>query len=357
MADSGQARRAADSVTRARDIDRAQVSTVLDAAYAEGQLGAQEYHDRAARAGTARTLGELERLTADLQSPAVFGGQAPIERKRFGRRHSGEYPARTRARDVDRARTTAALDSARADGQLDADEHTAFAELASEARTLGDLSTLVAELQQRPAAPVKPKARNTFRIATIAAAVLVGIGCFGLTVREDQPAPAVAAADAINYNAAPPLVIPTPTLTTLVGFVQFRDDYRVKFGDTLVDEAVLHDEHASAVRRAPGNPNWTADYDYRGGFARSSSQITTRKRDAIDIDLAQVNAEALGAALTNAAATVRVPDGAVTHFRIANDSWAGRPGITIFVRNEVAQSGHFVLALSGEVLKTYPYEG
>lgn len=330
---------------------------MLDAAYAEGQLGAHEYHDRSARAGTARTLGELASLTADLQSPAVFGGQATIERKRFGRKHSGEYPARTRARDADRARTTEALDAARADGQLDADEHAALTELASQARTLGDLSTLVAELQQRPVAPVKPKARNTFRIATIAAAVVVGIGCFGWTVRPDEPAPAVVAADAINYNAAPPLVIPTPTLTTLAGFVQFRDDYRVKFGDTLVDEAVLHDEHASAVRRAPGNADWTADYTYRGGFARSNSQISTRERDAIDIDLAQVNAEALGAALTNAAATVRVPNGAVTHFRIANDSWVGRPGITIFVRNEVAQSGHFVLALSGEVLKTYPYEG
>ncbi|MET9212583.1 MULTISPECIES: DUF1707 SHOCT-like domain-containing protein [unclassified Nocardia] len=357
MADSGRARSAADSVTRARDIDRAQVSTVLDAAYAEGQLGADEYHDRTARAGTARTLGELERLTADLQSPAVFGGRAAIERKRFGRRHSGEYPARTRARDADRARTTEALDAARADGQLDADEHTAFTELASEARTLGDLSTLVAELQQRPVAPVKPKAHNTFRIATIAAVAVVGIGCFVWTVRGEDPPPAVVAAAAINYNAAPPLVIPTPRLTTLIGFVQFRDDYRVKFGDTLVDEAVLHDEHASAVRREAGNADWTADWSYRGGFGRSNAQISTRQREKVDIDLAQVNAEALGAALTNAAATVQVPNGAVTHFRIADDSSVGRPGITIFVRNEVGQSGHFVLALSGEVLKTYPYKG
>ncbi|MEV4209018.1 DUF1707 domain-containing protein [Nocardia salmonicida] len=60
MADSGQRRAAVDSVLRARDIDRAQVSTVLDAAYAEGQLGAQEYHDRiasrAARAPSASSL-------------------------------------------------------------------------------------------------------------------------------------------------------------------------------------------------------------------------------------------------------------------------------------------------------------
>lgn len=356
MADSGQARRAADSVTRARDIDRAQVSTVLDAAYAEGQLGADEYHDRAAAAGEARTLGELERLTADLQSPAVFGETARVERKRFGRRHAGAYPPRTRARDADRARAVAALDAARADGQLDAEEHEAYAELAGQARTLGDLSTLVAELQQRPMPPTKPKARNTFRIATVAAALVVAIGGFAWTVRDDKPSPAARQAAAVNYNAAAPLVIQTPKLTTQVGFVQFRDDFRTKFGDTRVDEAVLHDEHASAVRRAAPDADWTADWTYRGGFDRSA-QVSTRKRETVEIDLAQINADALGAALTTAAATLLVRDGVVTHFRIANDSWVGRPAITIFVRNEVAQSGHMTLALTGEVLQTYPYKG
>lgn len=357
MADSGQARRAADTVTRARDIDRAQVSTVLDAAYAEGQLGADEYHDRSARAGTARTLGELAALTADLQSPAVFGEQATTERKRFGRRHSGEYPARTRARDADRARTVAALDAARADGQLDAEEHSASTELAEQARTLGDLSTLVAELQQRPVTPTKPKARNTFRIATVAAAVVFAIGGFVWTVRDDKPSPAAREAAAVNYNAAAPLVIQTPKLTTQAGFVQFRDDYRTKFGDTRVDEAVLHEEHASAVRRAAPDADWTADWTYRGGFDRSNGQVSTRQRETVEIDLAQIDADALGAALTTAAATLLVRDGVVTHFRIANDSWVGRPAITIFVRNEVAQSGHMTLALTGEVLQTYPYKG
>ncbi|MEU4809556.1 DUF1707 domain-containing protein [Nocardia fluminea] len=355
MAGSGQRRAAVDSALRARDIDRAQASTVLDAAYAEGQLGAQEYHDRVSSANGARTLGELARLVADLQSPAVFGGGTAAERPR--RRAPERYPAGTRARSADRAETVAALDTAHADGQLDADEHAVMVELATEARTLGDLSTLVADLQQRPSAPSKPRVHpDRTRLVVIALATATALAGFVWTVRDDEPAPTASATETVDYDAAAPLVIPTPMLNTLAGFVQFRDDYRAGFGDTLVDEAVMHDEHASAVRRA-GNGNSTADYTYRGGFARTGSQLGSRERDAVDIDLAQVNAEALGAALAQAAAIVRVPNGAVTHFRIADDSWAGGPGITVFVRNDVAQSGHFVLSFAGDVLKTYPYRG
>ncbi|MGW6726744.1 DUF1707 SHOCT-like domain-containing protein [Nocardia sp. NPDC055029] len=350
MAVSERAGGGPDSVTRARDIDRAQASTMLDAAYAEGQLGADEYHDRSARAGTARTLGDLARLTADLQAPAVFGGPPTVARKRFGRKPSGTYPSRIRARDIDRAAAGEALDAARADGQLDAEEHAVMSELANTARTLGDLADLVAELQQRPAPPTEPPARNTFLVATVAVALAVAIAGFAVAIRDGDPPPVVA----VNYDAASPRVIFTPPLTTLVGFLQFRDDYRATFADTLVDQLVLHENNGSVTRVAPGKANWTVDYNYRGGFARPNSQITTRQRDAVAIDLAQVNTDALGAALTNAATTLRVPDGKVSHFSIANDRSTGRPVITIHVGNEVSQSGYQVLALSGEVLQTHP---
>ncbi|WP_336086334.1 DUF1707 SHOCT-like domain-containing protein [Nocardia sp. SSK8] len=356
MADSGRARGAADSALRARDIDRAQVSTVLDAAYAEGQLGAHEYHDRADRARTAKTLGELRRLTADLQSPEALGAR-PVPRKPLGRKHPGEYPPHTRARDSDRAAIRTVLDAARADGQLDAEEHTALSGLAEDARTLGDLATLVAELQQRPAAPVKPRARRTARLVTVAAAALVAVAAFAWTVRDDNP-PVPDPGITAEPVSMEPVVIPTPDLTTGAGFRQFRTDYLAKFGDTLVDEAVLHDEHASVDRRAPDKPTWTVDYTYRGGFDRSTSQLTTRARDAVDIDLALVDATALDTALREAATTVRVPDGKVTHLRIAKDSWTGgHPAITVFVRNELGEAGDFVLALSGELLSIDPYEG
>ncbi|WFR71834.1 DUF1707 domain-containing protein [Prescottella defluvii] len=55
--------------TRARDIDRAQTCSLLDAAYGDGQLGVDDYEARTAAAMHAETLGDLWALTEDLQVP------------------------------------------------------------------------------------------------------------------------------------------------------------------------------------------------------------------------------------------------------------------------------------------------
>ncbi|WP_245671635.1 DUF1707 domain-containing protein [Nocardia amamiensis] len=46
---------------RARDLDRAAASSLLDAAYAEGQLGADENHDTIATAADARRIDPAHR--------------------------------------------------------------------------------------------------------------------------------------------------------------------------------------------------------------------------------------------------------------------------------------------------------
>ncbi|PTR43234.1 uncharacterized protein DUF1707 [Rhodococcus sp. OK611] len=58
------------ATTRARDLDRSQTCTLLDTAYSDGQLGVDEYEARTAAAMHAATIGDLSRLTADLQIPA-----------------------------------------------------------------------------------------------------------------------------------------------------------------------------------------------------------------------------------------------------------------------------------------------
>nr|WP_198428733.1 DUF1707 domain-containing protein [Nocardia bovistercoris] len=348
---------------RARDLDRANASSVLDAAYAEGQLAAAEYHERTAAAARAKTIGELDGLISDLQSPTAvrdLAGQSaqktrnPLTRRRF----SGGYPPRTRARDTDRAETVRALDAARADGQLAEDEHTALTELAAEARTLGDLADLSSDLQERPDAAPAPRPPRSIRpllarVAVVATAVVVGVGCFVLTFREEEIPPVPT--PAVDLSAVDPLVMPTPNLVTPEGLALFRERYRAKFGDTVVDELRTFDDFATVQRMAPEGPLRSVKYDYRGGFQRSGGPETySRERDLAPLDLATFDFELLRDALRDAPALTKVPQGVVSSlaFEVYEyNPYKGRSTVQISVRNERDQYGDVLVSATGEVLK------
>jgi hypothetical protein len=59
----------AEHALRANDLDRATAGSALDAAYADGELDAEEYHRRLSSAMQAKTRGELTALLSDLQVP------------------------------------------------------------------------------------------------------------------------------------------------------------------------------------------------------------------------------------------------------------------------------------------------
>lgn len=364
---------AASGRTRARDLDRAAASGLLDAAYAEGQLGADEYHDRIAQAAAAKTLGDLAALTADLQTTVTargFAGQRPSATRKVLRRSGsgGSYPGHTRARDADRATTRELLDLSRADGQLSAEEHEALTELAAEARTLGDLDDLVADLQRPPdiaPAPRPPRShrREWYRAAVAVAAVLAACGGFLAVTREAEPRSAAQAPPVADLGTVQPVVVATPSLVTTEGIATFLRNYQRKFGDLQVDELYMHDAYASLTRAVPGQPNRKVQYDYRGGFAQSQ-EIQTRKTDTPSVDLAGLNVEVIGRALADAATITRVPGGAVTHFRVSVNGLspgygasAGQPVVEVYVSNAVKESGNFVLTPAGEVRRVSPFGG
>ncbi|MDH6283748.1 DUF1707 SHOCT-like domain-containing protein [Prescottella agglutinans] len=62
---------------RARDIDRAAVCDVLDAAFSDGQLSEVEHRNRTEATRTAQTLADLDRLVRDLQVPADLRDAVP----------------------------------------------------------------------------------------------------------------------------------------------------------------------------------------------------------------------------------------------------------------------------------------
>ena len=59
-----------DQMLRAADRDRDEVTEILREHYAQGRLTLEEFGERSAKAVSARTMGELGALTADLPAPA-----------------------------------------------------------------------------------------------------------------------------------------------------------------------------------------------------------------------------------------------------------------------------------------------
>ncbi|EUA56562.1 hypothetical protein I553_8610 [Mycobacterium xenopi 4042] len=66
----------------------------------------------------------------------------------------------TRAKDSDREQTCRALDTALSDGELSMEEHRERIKAATSAVTLGELQTLVADLQSAPARCNHPHPRH-----------------------------------------------------------------------------------------------------------------------------------------------------------------------------------------------------
>ncbi|MDV7355970.1 DUF1707 domain-containing protein [Rhodococcus oxybenzonivorans] len=273
---------------------------------------------------------------------------------------ASRYPANTRARDVDRANTAATLDGAFGDGQLSQDEHRAMSELAAGARTLDELEALVGDLQ-RPAdappdaRPPRETRRHLFTAAVAAAAVIAAVGAFALTDSDDVQAPAPAAQPAsIDLGAVAPVVIPTPDLTTREGMTLFIDQYRAKFGDTVVDELNLYPQHANFERAQPLEPNRLVSYDYRGGFS-TSRPAATRKVDTPIIDLAGLNVDALADVVAAAPTAINVPDAKVDYLGIDTDG--GTPIVRIYASNDFDESGMIVVTPAGSVLRVSPFSG
>ncbi|WP_244976064.1 DUF1707 SHOCT-like domain-containing protein [Nocardia huaxiensis] len=351
---------------RARDIDRVNTRARLDAAYAEGQLGNAEYHQRSERAGKAETLGELHRLVADLQeSPGTADLGLPQAESKRTRGSRAEYPGEVRARDRDRAATCAVLDAARGDGQLSADDHRALTELAGAAKTLGELADLTADLQ-RPAdapgapRPPQPHRRHWFAGAVAVVATMAAVGGF-LSV--DRTAPASEVRPAVDLGVIEPRVVATPNLLTAEGFTHFRDVYRAKFGDAQVDELSLFPDYGSLTRMVPGQPNRQVDYQYRGGFDRGSKEPVTRKTDTPVFDLAAVDAAALGRLLADAPATVKVPGGTVSHLIFDLETASPTRGggtvsiVRIYVSNTAEERGYLEVSPAGAVLRISEFQG
>ncbi|WP_051637520.1 DUF1707 SHOCT-like domain-containing protein [Rhodococcus sp. UNC363MFTsu5.1] len=280
----------------------------------------------------------------------------------------------TRARDIDRSNTCTLLDAGYGEGQLDFDEHKSRTAAAMSARTLGELESLVTDLQLPTALTdtltvtdrTSPPRQLALK-AGVAAAAVVAAAVTLVMVNQDGPDPAPAAAAPVVAPLAPnppappapgkyadikPVVIAPIDTLTAAGIEEFIRKYREKFGDTLVYDVSFFGDYASITRMVPGQPGSEQDFSFRGGFQPDS--VSSHSGSEPPFDLASVNLGALTGHLLGAAESVRVPGGTVSHIGMQFED--GDPVVSIYVNNEkTGASGYLELTPTGEVTRVSAY--
>lgn len=223
----------------------------------------------------------------------------------------------TRAKDSDRSDTCKVLDSALAEGQLSMEEHRQRVSRATNATTLGELQSLVTDLQtanapvklpdltRRPKSPSKLWAHPAgggwgIRLATAAVLVLFGMGIgWGLYGNTSSPLSFQTDPGAKSDGVPAKVLTPPQQLQSMGGLNGLFEQMRQKFGDTLGFEMSIRPDRATLYRPDSAEPRRKLMYDYRGGWGDPYSTTTVDSDDRV-VDLAQFDFEQAIAVLRGA---------------------------------------------------------
>jgi DUF1707 SHOCT-like domain len=277
--------------------------------------------------------------------------------------------ASTRAKDSDRTDTCQILDSALADGQLSMEEHRQRVSAATNAFTLGELHSLVADLQTTNAPVQLPNLKTRprlpaggewgIRAAVGAVLVLLGMGIgWGLYGNTSSPlsfqTDPGAKSDGIGAN----VLTPPRQLQSLGGLTGLVEQMRQRFGDTTGYRLLIYPEYAVLDRADPGDDRRKLSYTYRGGWGDSTNSSAKDQEDTL-VDLGKFDAKAIVGVFRGAPETLGIKQADVTssylNFEPSRDPTAPDPlTATIYVSSDFG-GGYIELAGDGTVKQiNYP---
>ena len=283
--------------------------------------------------------------------------------------------AGTRAKDTDRNDTCQILDSALADGQLSMEEHRSRVAAATTAATLGDLQSLVSDLQNDNAPVQLPDLKKPSRLAAGAnsagagwglraavAGVLVVLGIaigWGLYGNTSSPLSFTSDPGAKSDGIPAKVLTPPRQLHSLGGLTGLFEQMRSKFGDTTGYGITIYEDYASLERTDPNEPRRALRYSYRGGWD-DPSETSMSSSDKV-VDLAQFDIPMLVGLVRGAPETLGINPAEVETVYIdigaSSDSTAppGSIEISIYVSPEFGNSGYIELNGDGSTKRvSYP---
>jgi hypothetical protein len=230
----------------------------------------------------------------------------------YDQRVATRQTAGTRAKDDDRTKTCQILDGALGDGQLSMEEHRQRVAAATTAATLGDLQSLVGDLQTEQALPeLKKESRLRadgakrawgYTLAVTAVLVVLGIAIgWGLYGNSTSPLDFTTDPGAKPDGVVPVVVTPPKELQSLGGLSGLFAQMRTKFGDTIGYSLSINTDDAYLQRTDPRDDRRVLNYRYQGGWGDPSEGTKSDSQRVVDLanfDLPKVMALVKGAPQT-----------------------------------------------------------
>jgi len=281
----------------------------------------------------------------------------------------------TRAKDSDRNDTCQILDSALADGQLSMEEHRTRVALATGAETLGDLKSLVSDLQTNKApvqspskSPSKlwaqwaqwaqPGAGSGWGMRAAVAGVLVVLGiAIGWGLYGNTPSPLNFTSDpgAKSDGITPVVLTPPKQLHSLGGLTGLIEQMKQKFGETNGYRLIVYPDYASLDRPDPQDDRRQLSYTYRGGWGDPTT--SAKSDDDRLVDLGKFDVKTVVGVMRGAPETLcmKPADVKSTYLSIDPSRDPTTPdgvSIDVYVSSDFG-SGYIQLAGDGSVKQIY----
>jgi hypothetical protein len=264
-----------------------------------------------------------------------------------------------RATDSDRDETGRVLDAALSDGQLSMAEYRQRTSAASKATTVGELKSLVEDLQiqSAPAQPPKPASRRGILVAGGAVLALAGLGIgwklLGDSTKRTPPPPS-ATPSATSTAAITPTTTPPPAplqLQTVDGLTGLLAQMRKELGDTMGYRLVVYADHADLDRPDPQDPHISVSYRYDGRdwLKQGASAIPSTSTVA---DLSKFNVQEVVNVLRGAPQSVHI-SGADNTYLMIESAKDGRLALSIYVSKD-RDTGDIELNADGTVQWIHP---
>jgi len=229
---------------------------------------------------------------------------------------AGGATAATRAKDIDRQEACKILDDALSDGELSMEEHRERVSSATKAVTLGDLQTLVADLQTDKAALQLPTAERPGRQGLnrwgppaigFVVSVLLGIGIgWGLYGNTGSPLDFTSDPGAKPDGVGAVVLTPPTQLHSVGGLSGLIEQMRKRFGNTVGYRLVIYPTYAVLDRQDPSDDRRVLAYTYRGGWGDPTSSAKSSADGPVPVDLSKFDIAATVGILRGAPETLHM---------------------------------------------------